>query len=62
MSNDYTYGTADDVADRLMYSDVDLCDAVGALANAMRRIAALEKLVSELRIEVLLRAADGIKT
>ena len=48
-SNDYTYGSAAEVADRLMYEQVEFTDTVGALANAMRRIAALETQLAELR-------------
>lgn len=46
MSNDWTYGDPDEVAERLMtqnMDDIDKCDIIGALANAMRRIATLER-------------------
>jgi hypothetical protein len=53
-SSDFTYGDASEVSDRLMYGDVELTDLVGALANAMRRIACLEK-----RLDEVGRAADS---
>lgn len=47
---DYTYGDADDVADRLMESgDVSLSDLHAALINALRRIAALENSARQAR-------------
>lgn len=53
MSNDLTYGEADEVAERLMCAnDVTVSDLTGALANALRRIASLEhRLYSGERIE-----------
>ena len=50
MSNDYTYGEAKEVAERLMAANcASTDDLLAALINALRRIAALEHQVAGLK-------------
>jgi hypothetical protein len=52
MSNDFTFGQPQEVRERLMNQNVETIshsDLVGALANAFKRIADLEREVRELQ-------------
>lgn len=56
MSKDYTYGTAADVAHRLLGDEqISHSDLIGALANAMNRIDNLERKLS--RVEQAINSA-----